>query len=246
MGEQPDWVQKVGDAFLAQPEDVMDSVQRLRAQAQEAGNLKTNEQQKVVVAAGAGRSGSASRRSSIEPANPQVVYVPTYNPTVVYGLAVSVLSAVLLSAAADYYSGRRACGRHRVGVGIGVASAIAVGRLQLGRDDVNINVNRYNNINVNNRIERQRQHNWNHNAATTARRAVSRRRPDRQQLGKSVDGAATASSIAARRCATPARRSRERRRRRAQRASSPAGKRRVQTMDREAGSSGGQSRRRQQ
>ncbi len=49
LEKQPDWVQKTGDAFLAQPEDVMDSIQRLRTQAQKAGNLKSNEQQKVVV-----------------------------------------------------------------------------------------------------------------------------------------------------------------------------------------------------
>ena len=47
LGEKPDWVKNMGDAFLAQPEDVMDSVQRLRAQAQKAGNLKSNEQVKV-------------------------------------------------------------------------------------------------------------------------------------------------------------------------------------------------------
>ena len=42
MGEKPDWVKDLGDAFLAQPDDVMDSVQRLRAAAQKAGNLKSN------------------------------------------------------------------------------------------------------------------------------------------------------------------------------------------------------------
>ena len=66
----------VGDAFLAQPNDVMNSVQGLRKQAQQAGNLKSNEQQKVIV---------EQDTIEIQPANPQVVYVPTYNPTVVYG-----------------------------------------------------------------------------------------------------------------------------------------------------------------
>ncbi len=47
LGEKPDWVQNMGDAFLAQPDDVMDSVQRLRQKAQAAGNLKSNEQVKV-------------------------------------------------------------------------------------------------------------------------------------------------------------------------------------------------------
>ena len=44
MSEKLDWTQKLGDAFLAQPDDVMDSVQRLRGRAQQAGNLKSNEQ----------------------------------------------------------------------------------------------------------------------------------------------------------------------------------------------------------
>src|SRR5512137_981909 len=51
MGEKPDWVKDLGDAFLAQPDDVMNSVQRLRASAQKAGNLKSNEQMKVSVQA---------------------------------------------------------------------------------------------------------------------------------------------------------------------------------------------------
>jgi hypothetical protein len=45
MASKPDWVTQLGNAFLAQPNDVMDSVQRLRKQAQQAGNLKTSEQQ---------------------------------------------------------------------------------------------------------------------------------------------------------------------------------------------------------
>ena len=49
MGAKPDWVQKLGDAFLASSKDVLDAVQRLRTKAQQAGNLKTTEQQKVVV-----------------------------------------------------------------------------------------------------------------------------------------------------------------------------------------------------
>lgn len=83
MGEKPDWVQNLGDAFLASSKDVLDAAQRLRAQAQKAGNLKTTEQQKVVVEP----APQAPQQTviKIEPANPQVVYVPTYNPTVVYG-----------------------------------------------------------------------------------------------------------------------------------------------------------------
>ena len=76
MSDKLDWTQKLGDAFLEQQKDVMDAVQRLRAKAEAAGNLKTTEQQKVIV---------EEKVIKIEPASPQVVYVPTYNPTVVYG-----------------------------------------------------------------------------------------------------------------------------------------------------------------
>ena len=101
MGENPPWVQSLGDAFLAQPKDVMDSVQRLRALAQQTGALQSTPQQTVTTvtkAAPAKTVTSESTTSSttmtattsptiikIESADPQVVYVPTYNPTTVYG-----------------------------------------------------------------------------------------------------------------------------------------------------------------
>jgi hypothetical protein len=76
MSDKKEWTQRMGDAFLAQQADVMDTIQRLRAKAHAQGNLKSTEQQKVVV-----RGDSIE----IEPSNPRVVYVPTYNPTVIYG-----------------------------------------------------------------------------------------------------------------------------------------------------------------
>lgn len=102
MGENPEWVQNLGDAFLAQPQDVMDSVQRLRLLAQQTGSLKSTPQQTVTstpkksVAAAPSATASATKSSAvstapastvikIEPANPQVVYVPSYNPSTVYG-----------------------------------------------------------------------------------------------------------------------------------------------------------------
>ncbi len=78
MDEKLDWTSKLGDAFLSQQRDVMDSVQRLRRKANETGNLKTTKEQKVIVE-------QQTQTIVIQPANPQVVYVPTYNPTVVYG-----------------------------------------------------------------------------------------------------------------------------------------------------------------
>ena len=90
MNEKLDWTQKLGDAFLAQQDDLMDAVQRLRNKAHAEGNLESNEQQTVTVEpapAGAAppSAGPPQQTIIIQPANPQVVYVPTYNPTVVYG-----------------------------------------------------------------------------------------------------------------------------------------------------------------
>ncbi|WP_117085096.1 DUF3300 domain-containing protein, partial [Klebsiella pneumoniae] len=50
MGENPPWVENLGNAFLAQPQDVMDSVQRLRAIARQTGTLKSTPQQKIITA----------------------------------------------------------------------------------------------------------------------------------------------------------------------------------------------------
>jgi hypothetical protein len=76
MSEKLEWTQKLGDAFLAQQKDVMDTVQRLRKKAADAGNLKSSKEQEVK------KEGNII---IVEAANPQVVYVPAYNPTVVYG-----------------------------------------------------------------------------------------------------------------------------------------------------------------
>jgi hypothetical protein len=80
MNTTLEWTQKVGDAMIGQQKDVADSIQRLRAKAAAAGNLKTTPQQRVTTQS----TGSASA-IVIEPANPEVVYVPYYNPTWAYG-----------------------------------------------------------------------------------------------------------------------------------------------------------------
>ncbi len=76
MDEKLDWTERLGEAFLAQQADVMDSVQALRRRAEAAGNLRSSEQMRVA------RQGEAI---VIEPPTPEVVYVPYYNPVVVYG-----------------------------------------------------------------------------------------------------------------------------------------------------------------
>jgi len=81
MNAQLDWTQKLGDAVLAQQADVMDAIQRLRAAAQANGKLETTKQQKVTVTQNQG----SAPIIEIEPASPDVVYVPYYEPAVVYG-----------------------------------------------------------------------------------------------------------------------------------------------------------------
>lgn len=75
------WTSALGDVSANQQSDVMAAIQRMRAKAYEAGNLKSGGQIKVVK--------ESPEIIVIQPANPQVVYVPTYNPTVVYGTPVA-------------------------------------------------------------------------------------------------------------------------------------------------------------
>jgi hypothetical protein len=84
MNNNLDWTQKLGDAMIGQQKDVADSIQRLRAKAAAAGNLKTTPQQKVTTQT-SGQSGGSGSAIVIEPANPEVIYVPYYNPTWAYG-----------------------------------------------------------------------------------------------------------------------------------------------------------------
>jgi hypothetical protein len=76
MDAQLPWTEQLGDAFLAQQAAVMDSVQRLRQEAQAAGHLASTQQETV---------SNQDNAIVIQPVNPQVVYVPYYNPTLVYG-----------------------------------------------------------------------------------------------------------------------------------------------------------------
>ena len=76
MSDMPDWTQQLGRAFLANQQQVMDTVQMLRSRAQAAGYLRSSEQQTVIDQGGV---------IDIEPAQPQYVYVPVYDPTVIYG-----------------------------------------------------------------------------------------------------------------------------------------------------------------
>src|SRR4029077_15947240 len=83
LADDIQWTTNLGNAFLVQQSDVMDAVQRMRKKAQEKGNLKSTEQQKVETKVVESKSVIV-----VEQANPQVVYVPSYDPVVVYGAPV--------------------------------------------------------------------------------------------------------------------------------------------------------------
>jgi hypothetical protein len=76
MDKNLSWTSSLGDAYYNQQADVMDAVQVMRRRAQEAGNLKTTSQQTVT---------TRDAAIDVEPANPDVVYVPAYDPWLVYG-----------------------------------------------------------------------------------------------------------------------------------------------------------------
>jgi hypothetical protein len=172
MAQKPEWIQQIGDAFLAQPNDVMDSVQRLRGQAQKAGNLKSNEQQNVVVQPASGTS--TTQTIVIEPTNPEVVYVPSYNPTVVYGAwPYPAYPPVYMPPPPGYAMASAFVGGLAFGAGVAVANSLW-GGCNWGNNSVNVNVNRYNNINVNNRISSANgTQNWNRNTNAARRQNVN-------------------------------------------------------------------------
>jgi len=75
------WTSSLGDAYVNQPKEVMDAVQAMRGRAQRAGNLKTSAQETVT---------AQGKTIVIEPANPEVVYVPEFDPWLVYGAPLAV------------------------------------------------------------------------------------------------------------------------------------------------------------
>jgi hypothetical protein len=141
MSEKLDWTQKLGGAFLAQQKDVLNTVQDLRKKARASGNLKTTKEQVVKV---------EKEVIIIESASPQVIYVPAYNPTVVYG----VWAYPSYPPYPVYPPGYKAGAAFVTGVAVGAAWGYAWGHSDWHGGDVNIDVNR--NANINNNINRSK------------------------------------------------------------------------------------------
>ena len=158
LGDDIKWTADLGNAFLAQQSDVMDAVQRMRKKASDAGNLKTTEQQKVTT-----QVVQTKEVIVIQQANPQVIYVPAYNPVVVYGPPIYPYPPIYYPPPGYYAAGVA------IGFGVGIAMGAFWGggwgygpRWGYGSVNINVNnryVNHYNRYNSYNRYGG----NWNHN-----------------------------------------------------------------------------------
>ena len=135
MNDKLEWTQQLGDAVLADEKAVMATAQKLRQKASDAGNLKSNEQQKVTV--------QQDKTIIIEPAQPQTVYIPTYNPTVVYGSWWAPAYPPYYYPPPPYYYPGYAFGAAAIGFGVGLAVGAAWGwaGANWGGGDININRN---------------------------------------------------------------------------------------------------------
>ena len=146
MNENLPWTQKLGDALLGQEKEVMDTIQLLRKKAQEAGNLKDNPQQKVIV---------EQEAIIIQSPQPDVIYVPSYNPAVVYGgwgwpaFPPPPPFFPFFPIATPFAYGAMAFG---AGMAMGAAWGFAWGGANWRGGDININNSK--NMNINNKIDR--------------------------------------------------------------------------------------------
>jgi hypothetical protein len=201
MNNNLDWTQKLGDAMIGQQKDVADSIQRLRAKAAAAGNLKTTPQQKVTT-----QTSGSNSAIVIEPANPEVVYVPYYNPTWAYGPWPYPAYPPVYYPPPPNYGAALATGM-MFGVGVAAGAAMFGGWHWgwsgggWGASYTTVNVNRASSISVNNfDANRYRDGQWQHDPAhrdgvpyrtSAERERYNQARPgaqQREQFRGQVDG----------------------------------------------------------
>ena len=184
MNDKLEWTQKLGDAFLAQQKEVLDAVQRMRAKARANGKLESTEQQKVIV-----ESETVVR---IEPADPQVIYVPTYDPNVVYGAWAYPSYPPYYWPPYGYYYPYYPGGAFASGIAWGIGFAVAgaiFGDCNWGGGDINIDIDRVTHFDRNfdrNKVNNGRwQHDVNHRQGVAYRDNATRER-----FGKNTAGVA--------------------------------------------------------
>jgi len=192
MNDKIDWTQKLGDAVLAQEKDVLAAVQRLRARARDSGHLESNEQQRVIVEQATTAEAVAPTIVRIEPANPQVIYVPAYDPAVVYGgWAYPAYPYYYWPPYPAYYPAYYPGGALMSGFawGLGFAAAGAIfGNCNWGGGNINIDINR--GAHIDHHFDRSKAQGgrWQHDASH--RKGVAYRdNASRQKYGRNVPGA---------------------------------------------------------
>ena len=186
MAENIQWMTDVGNAFLAQQKDVMDAVQRMRAKAQGTGNLKTGSEQKVETKT----TQSGQQVIVVEQANPEAVYVPSYDPAVVYG-----------AAPAEYPYYPYSYPGYQPGTALAWGTAIAVGgawannwgNCDWDNGDVNINNNNNFNKNYNKNVNKGtgtgQANGWQHNPQHRGNAPYANKQTANKYGGKTAGGA---------------------------------------------------------
>jgi uncharacterized membrane protein YgcG len=157
LSENIEWTTDLGDAFLAQKEDVMNAVQSMRKKAKDSGKLESTKEQKV-------ETTTVENKTVIEiqPASTEVVYVPSYSPTVVWGAPYYPYPPMYYP---PYYGGAWLGFGVGIAVGIGISGGWGWG---CGWGDVDININNNNTFvnhhNRENNINRSGNSSWQHDA----------------------------------------------------------------------------------
>lgn len=185
------WTAELGNAFLEQPKELMDTIQSLRAKAHTAGTLQTTAQQVVTVTNVIVLQTNVTQVVTVtnqvvqvQPTNPQVVYVPTYPPTVYYPppayvydpLAPLVTFGVGMAVGAIIANN---CDWHGGAVWVGGGGAVWVGGggyhgdVDIDVDIDNVNINRGNQINA---------QGGNRTANTSAQATQQKWQPDQNRL----------------------------------------------------------------
>jgi hypothetical protein len=185
-----DWTQQLGYAFANQQKDVLDSVQRLRRQAKAQGQLQSSEHQVVTVQAPPPGATTTQQTIVIQPAQPNVVYVPTYNPTVVYGAwPYPAYPPVVVAPAPGYVAGTALAAGLAFGAGVAITGALwGWSQPNWYGGSVNVNVNRWNNINVHNNVH-MNSGTWNASVNRPGGRPPNLHRPPGGPVGRPVRSA---------------------------------------------------------
>ena len=178
LADDIQWTTDLGNAFLAQQSEVMDAVQRMRHKAQDKGSLQSNQQQTIQV-----QTIESKEVIVIQQANPEVVYVPSYDPVYVYGPAVYPYPAIYYP---PYYGGAYAAAA--IGWGVGFAMGAFWGGgwgwgCGWGGGDINVNWN--NNFNRNSNFN-----NFSGNRIGNGNRVGNGNRPTQWQHNPSHRGGA--------------------------------------------------------